>query len=232
MRHDKDKLFSLLWLKLDGSGADWLKTAAQQLKTKQGDDAFNAYVTYSAMTKRKVGDESLVNVSDAKEQTLWRIDEVARIYLLDGYLNLCRYSQIAEQVNAVFKCGDESEQIAIIKGLSLIDAKGDLTTLAISTGRTNSLNLFAAIALNNPYPAEHYTERAFHQLVLKTLFMDLDIAQVIGLEQHKSPKLSQLAMDLVNERLAANRQPPGGIELVIEPSHLNDENLKQYQQLK
>jgi hypothetical protein len=82
------------------------------------------------------------------------------------------------------------------------------------------LNLFAAIALNNDYPANHYEQRAYHQLVLKALFMDLDISQIIGLQQRKCPQLSALAIDLVNERLAADRQPPGSIWLAIDSEHL------------
>ncbi len=101
-------------------------------------------------------------------------------------------------------------------------------SLALATGRTNSLNLFSALALNNRYPAKHYDERAFHQLVLKALFMDLDISHIIDLKQRLSATLSQLAIDLIKERIAAHRPPPTSISYAIQPLHLEKEDLQKY----
>jgi hypothetical protein len=213
-----EQLFTVLYSQLPDSGADWLKTVLDQLVTNNDKNVIDDYLKYSAMAKRKLGATLL---TDFRGEAAWRVDEAARLLLLTKLLSVCPPGDAPERIKMAFKFGDESEQITIIKGLSLIDKRGALRDLAISTGRTNSINLFAAIALNNDYASQHYEQSAYHQLVLKALFMDLDIGQMAGLHQHLCPQLSALAIDLVNERLAAGRQPPGSVWLAIDVSHLN-----------
>jgi hypothetical protein len=211
-------MISTMWQQLPDAPADWLKTALHKLATARRECVVDDHLKYSAMAKRKVGETPLIGAAGNAD---WSVDEVARLALLVKLLAVCPPTDAVERIKAAFKFGDENEQIAIIKGLSLIDANGELSDLAISTGRTNSLNLFGAIALNNDYANQHYDKRAYHQLVLKALFMDLDIGQMVGLKQHLCPELSALAIDLANERLAASRQPPGAIWLAIDVEHLN-----------
>ena len=223
---DLKNLSAALFEQLQAETRQWLQSAQTQLEnSSNSEERFERFIRYSAMSKRKVGNEAL------KAQPNWTCAQVARLSLLNQVLHFETSSNQAERVKEAFKFGDESEQIAIIKGLTLLPCASDLIDLAISTGRTNSLNLFAAIALNNDFAAKYYQPHAYHQLVLKALFMDLDISQMVGLKEHCCPELSGLAIDLVNERLAAGRKPPGGISLAINPEHLNATDLVTYQQL-
>jgi len=204
----------------------WLQTAQSQLESSSNnEERFERFLRFSAMCKRKVGNEPLQMLPN------WHCDQVARLALLNQLLQFETPVNQAARVKAAFKFGDESEQIAIIKGLNLLPCASELVDLAIATGRTNSLNLFAAIALNNDFAAQYYQSHAYHQLVLKALFMDMDISQMVGLKAHWCPELSGLAIDLVNERIAAGRKPPGGIDLAIDPEHLNSIDLVTYKQL-
>jgi hypothetical protein len=214
-----EKLFGALWSQLADSAADWLQSALSQLEAKKTDSEAlqNTYLRCSAMAKRKLGMTRLTGIPG---NASWQVNEAARLLLLNKLLTFCALQEQPQQIKAAFKFGDECEQIAIIKGLSRIDGQGLLNDLAIATGRTNSLNLFSAIALNNDYAMQYYEQRAYQQLVLKALFMDLDIAKIVGLKQRHCPELSTLAMDLVKERLASDRQPPGSIWLAIDSSHL------------
>jgi hypothetical protein len=229
---DMAQLSQLLWQQCTGTASDWLQSATHQLKLKSDDSEalFELYLRYSAMAKRKLGVEVLVEplVEVLADDGHWHVDEVARLVLLDQLLFLTESSKQPSLVKAAFKFGDESEQIAIIKGLNLLPSPHQLVDLAIATGRTNSVNLFAAIALNNDFANVHYSEAAYHQLVLKALFIDLDISQMVGLKAHHCQLLSGLAIDLVNERLAAGRQPPGGIWLAIDQSHLHQQDLETF----
>ena len=223
---DLKTLLAALFEQLHEESRNWLQTAHTQLEnSSNSEERFERFIRYSAMSKRKVGGEPL------KVLPNWHCDQAARLSLLNQLLHFDTPDNQAARVKEAFKFGDESEQIAIIKGLTLLPCASDLVDLAISTGRTNSLNLFAAIALNNDFAAKYYQPHAYHQLVLKTLFMDLDISQMVGLKAHCCPELSGLAIDLVNERLAAGRKPPGGINLAINPEHLNANDLVTYKQL-
>ena len=87
--------------------------------------------------------------------------------------------------------------------------------LALQAGRTSNPQVFAALALDTAYPSRHYPERAFHQLVLKALGMGLDIGRLVNLAQHHSVTLNQLALDLLDEQLAASRTVSPGLPKAI-----------------
>ena len=224
---EKDQLFAALRQQIPSGASDWFETAQHQLHSNTADEAFEQYLKYSAMVKRKLGEVSL--------NCDWRVDQAARLLLLFDLLSIYPANSACDRIKEAFKCGDEHEQMVIIKGLVYLDEfdqannSAELIDLAMATCRTNSVNLYAAIALNNHYPARRYDKRAYHQLVLKALFMGLDISQMIGLAQRRCPELSGLAIDLVNERLAANRPPPGGIWLAIDIKDLTAADLATYQ---
>lgn len=85
----------------------------------------------------------------------------------------------------------------------------------MQAGRTSNSQVFAALALDTLYPSRHYPERAFHQLVLKALGMGLDVSRLLGLSQRQGVTLNQLALDLLDEQLAAARPVSGGLYLAI-----------------
>lgn len=212
-------LTSALSKQLDSLDADWLNTAL--VKIAASDDlqtASELQLRYSAMARRKLGSAAISGLS---EELHWHADQLGRILLISELLKLAKPVQVKDLINQVYKLADEYEKIAIIKGIDLLVESDLLVELALHTGRTNSISLFSAIALDNPYPALHYDDRAFNQLVLKALFMGLDIVDMIGLKSRSNLKLSELCADLVKERLLAGRQPPTSIWLAINYSHLS-----------
>lgn len=220
-------LFPLLDKQLSKGGREWLRNAVKQIASKQGENEnqLECFIRLSAMAKRKLGSESIEKVVNL---VIWRVDEAARLMLLATLLENSPVQNMIDNVKKAFRYGDETEQVAIMKSLDTVDEHGELVDLAISNGRTNSSTLFSAIALNNCYPSKHYDTKAFYQLVLKALFMDLDISQVIGLKQRLCPELTHLAMDLIKERVAANRRPPESIAYAINISDLGADDLEKY----
>jgi hypothetical protein len=115
-----------------------------------------------------------------------------------------------------YKVGDEKERCAILKGLLLLDPEAKLQATAVDAGRTNSLEVFSALAVGNPYPYLYYSEAEFNQLVLKALFLELDLKHVFGLSKRLNQPLVQMCTDFAEERRAAGRSVPESIKLVLE----------------
>lgn len=199
----------------------WLEAALDEISSSERNEttARETHTYLSAIARRKSGSALLLGLPG--DNNHWQVDEAIRILLLTKLLEVSVTGTTKTLVEEAYHLGDEYEKISIIRGLYLLDNKGELIDLAILTGRTNNVNLFAAIALANSYPASNYDDRAFDQLVLKALFMDLDISYIVGLQPRLTPKLTSLCFDLVKERLAADRDPPNSIWLAIKFSDLS-----------
>lgn len=144
----------------------------------------------------------------------WDVSDVARILLLLS----CMYGRSGSEqiVKEAFRRGDEKEKCAIMKGILLLDPNGRLRSVCVDACRTNSLDLFASVAMGNPYPCIYFEESEFNQMVLKALFLEMDISRVQGLAGRTTSALIQMAHDFREEREAAGRTVPGSIRLILE----------------
>ena len=86
--------------------------------------------------------------------------------------------------------------------------------IAIEACRTNVETVFCAIALDNVYPAEHFADANFNQMVLKAVFIGAPVAQIEGLDTRRTPELIAMAESYGSERAAAGRPVPADIELI------------------
>ena len=142
----------------------------------------------------------------------WSSVELARALLLARVLREQPEDAVLRQL---FHWADDQEKAALLKALDLFDQHGTCLELALLAGRTSNPRVFAALALDTPYPSRHYPERAFQQLVLKGLGMGLDVSRLVGLEQRHSVDFNQLALDLLDEQLAAGRAVSPGLPRLI-----------------
>lgn len=202
-------------------GWHWLEQGIHKLKTSPAleDDL----TLLSAMARRKLGQQSLGEmaapvVTPAGGVTIggWTVGDAGRILLLLEAVRR-RPEQGAALVAAVYRYGDELERAAILRALVLFPDAAALKPLALEAGRVNSLVLYQALALDNPYPAAYYTEHEFNQLVLKAAFMSLPIERVVGLEQHANAELTRMCEDFAEERIAASRPVPVDLWLALSP---------------
>lgn len=139
----------------------------------------------------------------------------ARALLLSQLLEQAPIGERTALLRQLFLWGDDHEKVATLKALDWLDSEGVCLELALQAGRTSNPQVFAALALDTAYPSRHYPERAFHQLVLKALGMGLDVARLVGLEQRQGVTLNQLALDLLDEQLAADRPVSPGLPRAI-----------------
>ncbi|PMY39328.1 hypothetical protein C1Y35_13305 [Pseudomonas sp. GW456-L14] len=184
----------------------WWQEALEQLARKP---SANTLVLLSSQCKRRLGD-SLVPDSQG-----WTRSQLARALLLAQLLQQQASADRLPLLRQLFLWADDSEKSALLKALDDLDSQGHSLDLALQAGRTNNREVFAAIALDNPFPARHYNDRAFNQLVLKSLGMGLDSRRINGLAQRRSVDLNQLALDLMEEQLAAQRNVSDGLPQTI-----------------
>lgn len=201
--------------------ANWLEVAEQRLVN--ADDLQSELALQSAVARRKLGeqrlspDSSFIDTPDGPlDVATWACGNAGRVLLILQAIRLGRKAA-PDLVTELYRMSDEREKAAIVGALVLFGEGKTFRSLALDCGRTNSRQLFMSLAVNNPYPARYYTDHEFNQLVLKALFIDVNIENVLGLQQRSNPELSRMCEDYLEERLAAGRDVPADIWLALGP---------------
>jgi hypothetical protein len=142
--------------------------------------------------------------------------QLARIFLL---VEACAALAPAQHVAFLLRCyrtsGNE-ERAALLRALPLLPEPERFLPIATDACRTHVLDVFEAIGCDNPYPARHFDQASFNQLVVKALFVGAPLARVEGLRERKDAELSRMVRDYVSERRAAGRSIPEDVALVLE----------------
>jgi hypothetical protein len=184
-----------------------------------------AFQVAYAGASRRVGREVVVLDSDEKKGLGSPdapvldgrpLDEVARTALLLHALDCLPPAEHAAFVDEVYRRGDSREQAAVLRTLALLPEPARFLATAVEACRTNVRVVFEAIACGNPYPAAHFPDLAFNQMVLKALFVELPLASVVGLRARLTPELRRMADDYARERRAAGRPVPDDITILTE----------------
>ena len=197
---------------------NWLDEALQHLA--DSDDTGADLALYSAMARRKLGEArpgqpTPISTPEAElDIERWSGAEIARVALLATAIER-RPEQVESLLGDYYRMGDESERMALLRGLILFAPAACLSEIALDAGRTNSLELISAITLDNPYPARYYNDDQFNQMVLKALFLGLAIERIVGLEERGNADLARMGEQYVVEREDAGRPVPADIWLAI-----------------
>lgn len=197
----------------------WLQQALARLAAS--DDCFNELAILSARARRMFGDDILADdatVIDCDDGAVdvrnWDAATAARVVLI--LTAIARSDRPAEDiVIPLYQHGDERERAAITRGLSLFGHSAALLPVALESGRANSLLLLSSLIVSNPFPARHYSEQQFNQMVLKSLFTGINIELIDGLQARANVELARMCEDYVQERLDAGRSVPPDIWLAI-----------------
>ena len=104
--------------------------------------------------------------------------------------------------------GDDFEKACILMTLPFRDDAVDFHFDAVNACRTNSLDTYKAIAIDNPYPSRFFSDSEFNQMVLKVTFLDLAFERIYGLEQRYNSDLGRSLRFLYDERVSAGRTLP------------------------
>jgi hypothetical protein len=144
----------------------------------------------------------------------WTLEDAGRAALLLASATTSPDSFVRAATDC-YEQGDSAEQQSWLKSTALLPEPERLLPIVIDACRTNILPLFEAVACENPFPARHFPDRNFNQMVLKALFNKVALSRIAGLAGRRNADLSRMAADYASERRAAGRTVPSDIGLAM-----------------
>ncbi len=201
-----DQLLSLLRQNADPQAVDWLDAFLD--RQKSAFDQRQLYYAFSGATRRFP--KSPVPAAELSEAppgfTIegWTLDRLARSVLLQVLAQQDRETFLAS-LNAMAETADLRESAAIFATFPLLPHPEQLVPMAREGLRTNVVDIFDAIALQNPFPAAHFDEEGWNQMVLKAFFLARPTYKIVGLEDRANANLARASSNYAHERWAAGR---------------------------
>jgi hypothetical protein len=215
-------LRDLVEARLEPEGRAWLRSSAG-LDAPLDREAFAGAFTAAA---RRVGRAAAAPGAEALPRLRavgvtwpvdgWGLDELTRVALLSRAAEAMAPGAFEALVGETYEHGDSRERQGVLRGLALLPAPERFLSLAIEACRTSIQPLFEAIACENPYPAAHFPEPSFNQMVLKALFTGVALRRVLGLAGRITPELARMAADYASERRAAGRSVPADVCCLVD----------------
>ncbi|MBD1824243.1 EboA domain-containing protein [Cyanobacteria bacterium FACHB-DQ100] len=204
-------LYACLERRLNDTAFSWLNETVHQIEEGASERLFIA--RFSAVP-RHLGKSDL-DLADKDVQAFdrvrpglllkhWSLDQAGRALLVLAWADSHPDSYIST-VEKLFSAAEMGELVALYQVLPLLPHPDRLLTRALDGIRTNITAVFNALTLNNPYPAEYFSEDAWNQLVLKALFVGSPLHAIVGLDRRANPKLARMLSDYAHERWAAGR---------------------------
>ena len=143
-------------------------------------------------------------------------DECGRAALVLAAIDRLAPDEHVAFIANLVRRGEVRERQAVLRALAALPEPARFVELAIDALRTNVVDVFAAIACDNPLPARCFDERAFGQMILKALFVGAPLARVVGLQARITPELIRMVDAFASERRAAGRDVPADAALITD----------------
>lgn len=133
------------------------------------------------------------------------IDQAGRILLIVEAASVQPAEIFQQRLKSLLTTADVGERIAIYRGLPLYPASEAVVGIALDGLRTSVEAIFESIAHRNCFPARHFSEPAWNQMVLKALFVGSRLDPIVGLDARWNSDLARMLFDYAHERRAAGR---------------------------
>ena len=195
---------------LDETKAGWLRAARSRVSS--------APVQVAAVfpaVRRSVGGDELT--SAVPELAGWTVDDAARsLLLLDLARSGLSADELGREVQELYRYGDAAERRGVLRALPLIAGVLGERALPVVTDalRTNDTRIVGAAV--GPYAGEHLDDDAFRQAVLKCVFVGVPLASFARLQERADAELARMLADFAHERIAAGRDVPADVWLVLD----------------
>jgi hypothetical protein len=218
----KQKIWEIIASRTSANEADWLqqKGVSTPGVATRGFSApielMTAFVAAPRFLQKKI-----INTSDAEKAALnleipgfsvegWSLVRLSRVWLLTQ-LDPSVKEEYIKNIETLFDTAEMNELVALYSALPLLSYPDQWLFRATDAVRSNMGFVFDAIALHNPYPEKYFTELAWNQLVLKTIFNDKPVHLIEGLENRSNERLAMTLSDFAHERWAAGRSVPAQV---------------------
>jgi hypothetical protein len=197
---------------VDEEGLTWLQERRQEIAGDAEDwvffTSFSGVPRYTGKADLKLTADDIKAAGAARpgwDPSGWSVDQAGRTLILlarpaddpDSYV---------ETLEQVFTTADVGESVALYQSLPLLSHQNRWVARAKEGLRSNMSSVFNAVALRNPYPAEHFEEGAWNQMVLKAIFVGTPLYPIQGLDERANPTLARMLHDYAHERWAASRE--------------------------
>lgn len=202
------------WLSHGLSHESWQWVLSREQILAQAQNSLDYHLAFSAVPRHTGRDLWTIDLVERERADAlipgwqpWRdtADVLTRTYLLLllPTLHQDTYQQLLQ--NMVSTAGSQ-ELMAICRAMPVLPyAEEVVLPLATDALRHNVLDVFNAVALHNPFPALHFSDAAFNQMVLKAAFNGLNLSDIVQLDSRINGALVQMMQDYVAERQAAGR---------------------------
>ena len=185
-------------------GLAWLREASASIAADP-----TAIRTRFPMVGRKVGRETLDPEADSTDIFAWTVDDAARTLLL-----LALGDAAEGELSELYRFGDAAERRGILRALPFLELGDRGLYLTDDAIRTNDTRLIAAAL--GPYATEHLSDAQYDQAVLKCVFVGVPITPVHGVPARVTPDGARMLAAFVHERVAAGRDVPAEVWIVID----------------
>ncbi|WP_281322587.1 EboA domain-containing protein [Flavobacterium aestivum] len=202
--NSKKILYPIIQSKLSSSELNWLESV---LSFENEALFFQAFGLISRRISSTIPEwttqekESLEQLYPSFTKSSWDLQQLCRSLLMIHI----PIDQNEEVLKKIAEMADIKELICLYKGLFFLENAQDFVSLVQEGIRTNMVAVFDAIALENPFAAEHLPVDAWNQLVLKAVFMGRPLYRIVDLDLRKNEKLALIVHDYIHERWSAGR---------------------------
>lgn len=217
-----NKLWELVSLNTTPAEADWLQEKGSSATL----DLMTAFVASPRFLSKKIiqSDPDISWALNAEVPGFspegWSFVRLSRVWLLTN-LDSADKSDYIKNIETLFDTAEMNELVALYSALPLLLYPDQWLFRATDAVRSNMGFVFDAIALHNPYPEKYFSEAAWNQLVLKTIFNDKPINLIEGLHNRANANLANTLSDFAHERWAAGRSVGAQVWRLVTP-FLND----------
>ena len=185
-------------------GLEWLREASAAAAA----DASSLRSRF-AMVGRKVGRETLDEDADPNDVWAWTVEDAARVLLL-----VAAGERAEAELAELYRFGDAAERRGVLQALPYLNIEDRGLALVDDAIRTNDTRLIAAAL--GPYATEHLSDAAYDQAVLKCVFVGVPITGLDGIPERVTPDGARMLAAFVHERVAAGRDVPAEVWIVID----------------
>lgn len=217
------------------SRADWFLEARSQL-VNAANSGYNAcgnkkellaseWADYSAQISQHYSREERVNAPHVFDFNPMFLTDWVRFQLIADMLVVQPLDNRKALLIQCLRYADDTEKQSLIKGLELLDPTGECKDFVVNMFRSHNLDVLMTIALGNRWPAAHFSDEEFEQIILKCLHLNFDIANVVGLNERHTIRTSRIAFDFLMQQCLANRKCHQSIYLAIQPDDLLPEQI-------